>query len=51
MTILEQYEMIMEKMTELSEKSSKNDGIYCELYLYLGEHSRNMLQESETKRY
>lgn len=48
-SMLDQFEKMMEKMSELSENSTKDDGVYCQLYLYLSEHSRNLLQESETR--
>ena len=34
-SVLEQFDIMMEKMEDLSEKSTKDDGVYCELFLYL----------------
>lgn len=28
-TVMQKYEKMMQNMTELSEKSSKEDGVYC----------------------
>ncbi len=46
---LARYEAVSLKMSEMSQSSSQHDALYCELYLYLSEFARHLLEESTTR--
>jgi hypothetical protein len=41
---LQRFDKVVTKMAQMSESSTKDDGLYCELYLFLCEFARNLLE-------
>lgn len=48
--MVEKYEDMMQRLMLITEDNSENDKVYCELFLYLGEQARSLLENAESKR-
>ena len=43
---LGRFDRVVSRMAQMSESSTKDDGLYCEFYLFLCEFARNLLEET-----